>query len=148
MNPFEEKINKDYLLNLKTGRKATEDTEGYLLNIFTKGIERRDEFINECNGDPNRFEKPIKKTKIINFATFNMAKTNKSKTVTVTVTVVVSVKDLFGCLLQLKKYLNIHFFLNHPASAIQMEQCIKVISQLFSITLPRISPPSHQVYTQ
>ena len=36
MNPFEEKINKDYLFNKKTGRRATEDMEGYLLNIVTK----------------------------------------------------------------------------------------------------------------
>ena len=156
MNPFEEKINKDYLFNIKTGRRGTEDAEGYLLNIFTKGIERRDEFINECNGNPNRFEKPIKKTKIVNFATLNMAKTNKSKTVAEVVSVK-GTRDLFGHLLFLAATHNISIekileypllpqppCFCHPDGAMYQSD-----NQLFSITLPRISPPSHQkVYTQ
>jgi hypothetical protein len=33
------------------------------------GNEQREQFINECSEDPERFERPIKRNKILNFAT-------------------------------------------------------------------------------
>ena len=79
INPFDPLINKDALFNIKTGRKAAPAAEEYLLTVITEGENRRDAFIKECNEDPYRFEKPIKKTKIVNFATESFAKKNKSK---------------------------------------------------------------------
>ena len=70
MNPFDEKINKEHFFNIKTGRKVNEDAENYLLEIFTTGTKKRDEFIDKCKEDATRFEDPVKKTKITNVATY------------------------------------------------------------------------------
>ena len=77
INPFDAAINKDALFNIKTGRKATPAAEEYLLSVITEGENKRDDYTKECNEDESRFEKPIKKTKIVNFATENFAKKNK-----------------------------------------------------------------------
>ena len=93
LDPFDDKINKDYLFNIKTGRKVDDDADKYLLNIFTEGTKRRDEFIAECTADPSRFEKSLKKTKIVNFVTNNMAQMNKTAAEVVDVR---GTRDLFG----------------------------------------------------
>ena len=50
-----------------------------ILSVISEGECKRDTFINECNGDHNRFEKAITKSKIVNFATESFVKKNKSK---------------------------------------------------------------------
>ena len=47
--------------------------------MISEGECKRDTFINECNGDHNRFEKAITKSKIVNFTTESFVKKNKSK---------------------------------------------------------------------
>jgi len=49
------------------------------LNIFENGNALKEKFIEECQKRPSRFEEPIKKTKIQNFATEAIVKKNKSK---------------------------------------------------------------------
>ena len=78
INPFDASINKDVLFNIKTGRKASHAADHYLLSVISEGECKRDTFINECNGDHNRFEKAITKSKIVNF-TESFVKKNKSK---------------------------------------------------------------------
>ena len=78
-NPFDASISKDVLFNIKTGRKASPATEHYLLSVISEQECKRDTFINECNGDHNRFEKAIAKSKIVNLATESFFKKNKSK---------------------------------------------------------------------
>ena len=58
-------------------RGATEETEKYSLSILNNGKMKRNSFINECAEDETRFSKPIKKTKIVNFAISNFQKKNK-----------------------------------------------------------------------
>ena len=48
MNPIDESLNKDFLLNIKTGIKINFEVDQYLLNIFGKGAEKQDKFISEC----------------------------------------------------------------------------------------------------
>ena len=85
INPFDASINKGVLkikqelFNIKTGRKASPAADHYLLSVISKGECKRDTFINKCNGDHNRFEKAITKSKIVNFATESFVKKNKSK---------------------------------------------------------------------
>ena len=79
INPFYASINKDVLFNIKTGRKASPAADHYLLSVISEGECKRDTFINECNGDHNRFEKANTKSKIVNFATESFVKKNKSK---------------------------------------------------------------------
>ena len=69
INPFDASIIKNVLFNIKAGRKASPAADHYLLSVISKGECKRDTFINECNGDHNRFEKAITKSKIVNFAT-------------------------------------------------------------------------------
>ena len=58
-------------------QQLTEETEKYLLSILNDGKVERNSFINECAEDKTRFSKPIKKTKIVNFAISNFQKKNK-----------------------------------------------------------------------
>ena len=78
INPFKKDIDKSKLFNIKTELRATEETEKYLLSIVNNGKVKRNSFINECTEDETRFSKPIKKTKIINFAISNV-QTKKTK---------------------------------------------------------------------
>ena len=100
MNPFDENLNKNILFNIKTGRKANIEAEEYLLNIFNRGLEKRDTFVDACKNDANRFESTITKTKITNFVTDNAIKKNKSRKVTEVINIK-GTRDLFGRLLHL-----------------------------------------------
>ena len=100
INPFDASINKDVLFNIKTGRKASPAADHYLLSVISEGECKRDTFINECNGDHNRFEKAIMKSKIVNFATESFIKKNKSKKVN-KIAQLKGTHDLFACLLYL-----------------------------------------------
>ena len=68
INLFKKDIDKNKLFNIRTGFVATKETEKYLLSILNDGKVKRNSFINECAEDETRFSKPIKKTKIENFA--------------------------------------------------------------------------------
>ena len=100
INPFDASINKYVLFNIKSGRKASPAAEHYLLSVISKGECKRDTFINECNGDHNRFEKAITKSKIVDFATESFVKKNKSKKAN-KIAQLKGTRDLFACLLYL-----------------------------------------------
>ena len=67
INPFQQRKQKDYLFNLKTGKQVTKVAETYLLNVMKEGKRQRDTFISECQEDTNRFEKPICKVQVNNY---------------------------------------------------------------------------------
>ena len=46
-----------------------DSTQNYLLNVFKNGKNEQKQFIEECSQDSQQFEKPIKRQKIISFAT-------------------------------------------------------------------------------
>ena len=101
INPFKKDIDKSKLFNIKTELRATEETEKYLLSIVNNGKVKRNSFINECTEDETRFSKPIKKTKIINFAISNV---QKKKTKSQNVSKIASIwgtRGIFGRLLYL-----------------------------------------------
>ncbi|CAG9818900.1 unnamed protein product [Phaedon cochleariae] len=75
LNPFLSAISDhNQLLNLATGKAATECTKNFLLNIVSMGEKLRDKFVAECREDASRFEKPIPKQKIQSFALQNKVK--------------------------------------------------------------------------
>ena len=86
------------MVNIKTGKKATPAAESYLLGFIEEGTEKRHQFIVECNIDGDRFEKPIKKEKIINFTSDNMSKENKSRKLAEVISAK-RTRDLYGRLL-------------------------------------------------
>ena len=66
------------MFNLKTSKQASRTTEAYLLTLFEEENSKRDAFVEECPKKGDRFEEPIKKSKISKFATENFSQTNKS----------------------------------------------------------------------
>ena len=62
------------LLNIATGKSASEETKMYLTNTIVAGHELRVQFQQECADDKQRFLKPIKKRKVSNFAQENLKK--------------------------------------------------------------------------
>ena len=79
LNPFDININKEALFNIKTGKKVTEDAECYLLTVISEGEKKQDSFIEKCDYAPEKFEKPIKRCKIVNFASEHFEQKNTSK---------------------------------------------------------------------
>lgn len=77
INPFNSEIDKDNLFNISTGKSATEKVKHYLLNIGSIGDDRRNNFIQECSLDSQRFEATIKRQEIFTFASENKAKLKK-----------------------------------------------------------------------
>ena len=64
---------------MKTGKQASQRTEKYLLNVQVYGEAKRYAFVDECKLNNARFEQPIQKQNIMNFAMENFEKRNKSK---------------------------------------------------------------------
>lgn len=82
MDPFEDTIDQTVLFNISTGKSASESVTNFLLSAKTIGNEQKLKFISECNMEPERFEKPITRNKILNFASQCAIKvlTNNDKT--------------------------------------------------------------------
>ena len=63
-----------HLLNIASGKAASQTTEQYLNGALTTGRELRLGFQDECASDNARFSKPITRRKVANFAQENLAK--------------------------------------------------------------------------
>lgn len=61
IDPFDVGVPKELLINISSGKAASEPVENFLLNIERNGEMQRKSFIAECEADVNRFEKSIKK---------------------------------------------------------------------------------------
>lgn len=78
LNPFTSEASDLPLVNISTGRAASNLTSDFLLNVISIGDRARDKFIDECVEDPYRFEKPITRGRINTFAN-DGAKYKKSR---------------------------------------------------------------------
>ena len=75
LNPFSCTTEKYVLFNIKTGRQIPKSGESCLLNVIKIGEEKRDAFVDECQKNTERFEKPLKRATIANnFASENLLK--------------------------------------------------------------------------
>ena len=68
MNPFNQASPDSKLHCLTTGRPASTEVGDDLLAASAIGQKWHDDYIQECQEDPARFEKPIKRRKVNNFA--------------------------------------------------------------------------------
>ena len=68
INPFDVEVPNDILINISSGKAASEPVEKFLLNIEENGDIKRKTFIAECEADISRFEKSIKRTPLENFS--------------------------------------------------------------------------------
>jgi hypothetical protein len=66
-NPFTSESDKDQLINISTGKVASEGVKKFLLSIPKMGQEKHKEFIKACQENPQRFEEPIKRVKLLTF---------------------------------------------------------------------------------
>ena len=66
------------MFNLKTSKQAFKPTEAYLLRKFEERNSNIDTFVKECQKWGDRFEEPVKKSKISSFVAKNFSKKNKS----------------------------------------------------------------------
>jgi len=74
-NPFSElATSSDQLLNIASGKAVSQETTSYLTNCLENGHDLRQQFENECATDKQRFLKPLKRRKVLNFAHENIKK--------------------------------------------------------------------------
>lgn len=86
-------MQRNLLFNISTGQAAQEHVADFLLNVEKNGNNQREDFIKECSESEERFEKVIKKNKIMNFASFLV---KKKVSVSRKVVEVSIQRDLFG----------------------------------------------------
>ena len=67
MDPSSADLDKNELFNISSGRAVTQEISASLLKVREIGETARLGFIKECNEDPLRFEKPIKRCNIKTF---------------------------------------------------------------------------------
>ena len=67
MNPFDPTLDPDFLFYIASGKSASEDTAGFLLNCRKIGKKRHDQFITECIDKPSRFEEKITRQEVVTF---------------------------------------------------------------------------------
>lgn len=79
INLFDGKLDNDNLFHLVTGRAASEETASFRLNVNELGEQEKMKFIEDCNNNPERFKKPIKRITITNFAYEYLKKTLKNR---------------------------------------------------------------------
>lgn len=115
MNPFDDNIDKNVLFNISTGRAASENVTNFLQNIKEEGHKQKLNFISECCSVPGRFEKPISRNKIFNFASECITKTVKNKDKSKKVLLKME-RDILGRSLavSITKKINIEFCLTFP----------------------------------
>ena len=59
MNPFSEKVNKELLFSIGTGKSSRQEAAEFLLNVNKIGQKAREDFIIQCIKDPKLFEERI-----------------------------------------------------------------------------------------
>ena len=103
MNPFELEVD-DNLYCLSTGKDVSNEIKIDLLNSIDIGKRWCQEFVDGCFNDAARFEKPIPRRKVLNFASAAVKTSIKSNSKIVELQ---GTKDLFGRLLYLSSQNNI-----------------------------------------
>ncbi|CAH1102151.1 unnamed protein product [Psylliodes chrysocephalus] len=78
MNPFDQSVNRDCLFNNVTGKAVSPKVCDFLTNANTMDHQQKLQFLEEYASSPDRFEKPIKRNTILNFASDCIKKVQKS----------------------------------------------------------------------
>lgn len=111
------------LINISSGKAASEPVEQFLLNIEKNGEIQRKLFIEECEADINRFEKSIKRTPLLNFSQ-DYLKKHKTKVAGKIQEVRVQ-RDLFGRMLgiSMDHKIDISKILSYPITPVPLSMC-------------------------
>ncbi len=115
-NPFASEA-PPVLVNIATGKAATQTTSAYLLGTLQRGTRLRQEFHKECVADDSRMLKTVKRVKVQNFAAANMKrKPSREKKA---LGAAEGVRDAFGYLLS-KTGIDMHKVLRFPITEIPL----------------------------
>lgn len=120
-NPFSSNLSENQLYNISTGQSVSDEVYRFLSSIEVEGENQRNCFVVECLSDPERFDRPITKNKIINFSERN---TKKVK-VNGQVKEIKIQRDVFGRLLHasLQNNLDLQKALRYPLAPISFSFC-------------------------
>lgn len=123
INPFDSQVPKHLLINISSGKAASEPVEKFLLNIEKNGEAKHQAFISEYELDINRFEKSIKKTPTENF-TLDYCKKKKTK-VGDKVQEMRMQRDLFGRILgiSIDYKIDVAKILSYPITPMPLSMC-------------------------
>lgn len=115
MDPFDDTIDGKVLFNISTGKAASDEVADFLLNVKAAGSHQKLNFISDCSSTPERFEKPIVRNKIMNFASQCTGKLLMTKDRNKKVLLKME-RDIFGRLLaiSIKKKINLEYCLTFP----------------------------------
>lgn len=115
VNPFDKNIDNSELFNISNGKAVSFNVADFLLNVDSLGHEQKVNFIDECAKTPGRFEKPLKRNKILNFASQCIKRNQKSLDGTKKALLKME-RDIFGRLLAiaLEKKVDMEYCLTFP----------------------------------
>ena len=111
------------LVNLNTGKAASQAVRDCLLNVPEKGRELHNNFISECQEDLSRFERPIKKQKLLTFK--DAGAKGRKKSVDRKIAELKYTRDLMGRLvvLAMKKDLDLEHVMSYPLTTVPLSLC-------------------------
>ena len=114
MNPFDPTLDPDFLFNIASGKSASEDTAGFLLNCRKIGKKRHDQFITECIDKPSRFEEKITRQEVVTFEA--ASKKQKISSKDNSILSFKMMRDVFGSILHwaLEKKIDMGSVLQYP----------------------------------
>ena len=123
MNPFSKDLDKEILYNLGTGKSAQIETADFLLSVVKIGRKAQTDFINECIEDPARFEKPLAKQKICNFAKEQAQ--YRLRGADNKIVAVEMMRDLFGSILvvSMQRKIDMAQLLTYPLTPVPLSLC-------------------------
>ena len=119
-NPFQiaDSAKKKILVNLNTGKAASQAVRDCLLNVPEEGRDLHNNFNSECQEDPSRFERPIKKQKLLTFK--DEGAKGQKKSVDRKIAELKCTRDLMGRLvvLAMKKDLDLEHVMSYPLTTV------------------------------
>lgn len=122
INLFSHDLEESLLYNISTGLAVQDNIEQFLLNVEKRGNEQREQFLEECSEDAERFESTIKNNRIV---TFVDAVPKKRISMSGKLVEVRMQCDLFAQLLfiSLEQTLNIDKVLSYPLTRRPLTLC-------------------------
>jgi len=117
-NPFN--LESESLVNIQTGKAATNEITDSLLSVEEKGREKHDAFVSECADDAARFEKAITRNRLKTFA--DQSAKNRSNPI---VQELRCTRDLFGriAIIAAKRQVDFEYLLTYPLTPVPLTMC-------------------------
>ncbi|KAG1693158.1 Complement component receptor 1-like protein [Nymphon striatum] len=119
-NPF--KLESETVVNIRTGKAATNEISDSLLSVEDKGRDKHDAFISECFDDPTRFEKAITQNYLKTFA--KQGAKNRRATNQI-IKELRCTRDVFGriAIIGAKREVDLEYLLTYPLTPVPLTLC-------------------------